>query len=375
MNIYRFDFYDKAGDLQYILSGKAESVYLASSYTKTVNGPGLVTINLPGDADLLLGIEDKWQVEVWRKPDGQNWAREMIGLYRKLDWRFTDQSRATLTCPGLMEMLRWRIIDYPEDTANKTAFAGVKAETIANTLVKFNATDAATTANGRGRNGATGYPFSELSIEENGSAGNTIDWYCARANLLDTLQDVAEIGGGDFDLVKTSATTWQWRWYEGQLGTDRTGSVIFAMKRGNMANPSYTEDRTQSATVAIVGGKTTDDARDIERVTGTGYAVDNDIETFVTGISVKGDIEADVTAALKDRGRQELEDRKDKTSFQFEVLQTENTRYGVDYFLGDLVTAVNPITGDNITMKIKTVSVSMDATGDEQINVDMEQNG
>lgn len=371
---HKLRFFDTAGNLKYELSGKKKANFLDLSYTININSPGLISLELPGDADVLYDLDDKWQVEVWRKPEGHDWHQEIVGLYRKLDWSYSNQSYVKLTLPGLMEMLRWRIVDFPANTAGKSAFAGEKAETIANALVKYNATSAATTANGRGRNGAAGYPFTGLSVEADGGGGNTLDWYCGLANLLTTLQDIAEIGGGDFDIVKTSPTAWQWRWFEGQLGTDRRDTIVFSMDRGNMANPNYIEDRTSAATVAIVGGKDTDEDRDIERVTSTEYSVDNDIEVFVSGVSVKGDDAGEITAALEDKGHQELETKRTKKSFDFDVVQVEGTEYGVDYFAGDLVTAINPVTGDEIDMKVISATIGLNkSSGKESIGIEIEE--
>src|SRR5690606_30648784 len=125
-------------------------------------------------------------------------------------------------------------------------------ETVMKALVTYNATSSGTTADGRIRNVATG--GLTITVEADGGGGNTVDWYCAHDHLLETLQKLARIAGGDFDLIKTAATTWDFKFYDGQRGTDRSSSVIFSLDHGNMARPRYQIDRREERTVAIVGG-------------------------------------------------------------------------------------------------------------------------
>lgn len=367
MTIYRLDVYNAAGVQQYQLIGQADGGYLSLAYTRTVNAPGLLQVELVGDHPLLDEIEANWQIEVWRKPDNGTWGRELVTLFRRWVWEYTDQSRALLTCPGIMNILDWRIINYHADTANRTRFLAQPAETIANTLVKYNATMAGTTGDGRLRAAAGGYPFTGLSVEADGAAGTSLSIYCSYKNLLATLQSIAEIGGGDFDIVKTSTTTWQWRWYVGQLGTDRTASVIFAMERGNMAEPQFLQDSLNVKTVAIVAGQGEGADRETAVVEHSDYSVTNDIELFVDA----RDIEEGQTAALTSRGNQRLREYERLERFNFKVLQVPNAMYGVDYFLGDLVTGINPKTGVVYSVKVQSVSVSEERDGEETIEVEM----
>jgi hypothetical protein len=202
------------------------------------------------------------------------------------------------------------------------------------TLVQYNAGASATTANGRIRDGV----IEGITVAADGGFGNVISKGCAYENLLEALQKIAAIGGGDFDLVKTGAATWQFRWYTGQRGTDRTDSVLFALERGNMAAPEYTHDRVDERTVAIVAGQGEESDRAVEVRTGPDYAADNDIETFVEASDLT------TTAGLQSRGDTELEESRARQQFEFAVLQTPGCFYGVHYGLGDLVKAQYGIT-------------------------------
>lgn len=351
---YRLDVYDTSGVLQAILTD-----FTSLAYVKTVNSPGLLRFGLNGEHALLDNLDDQWQFEIWRKPAGQAWARDFVGIYRQAEWDYADHSHFIATCPGIMDMLRWRIVAWTANTADRSKFTTTEAETIMKTLVSYNADASATVANGRIREGE----ITGMAVEADGANGNTLDWYCAYDNLLESLQKLALIAGGDFDLVKTSATAWEFRWYTGQLGTDRTATVKFSMELGNMAEPKYKEPRIEEKTVAIVGGQGTEADRDTVVRTGTNYKTSNNIEMFVNAT----DIDLGDTAALEDRGDQKLNVVEARNEFEFKALQIPSTLYGVHYYLGDLVTAINPFNADSMTLKVQSVAVSLNEDGSETI--------
>ncbi len=188
-----------------------------------------------------------------------------------------------------------------------------------------------------------------------------MDWYCSRVNLLTTLQALAKVGGGDFALVKSDlnseALVWDFRFYPGQLGRDRSATLTFAVGRGNLANPVYEKDHTDEATVAIVGGTGDKSARAVVVRTGDDYSAANDIEMFVNGIN------SETTGGLNAAGDKRLADHVAREQFTCELLATPNCVYGRDFALGDLGTAVNPFTGDTTTVKINAVTIDVQADG------------
>ena len=354
-NSYRLDVYDTSGGLQYQLVD-----FLFLSYLRSVNAPGMVLFQMAGDHDLLANIADKWQVEVWRRPTNKPWVREMTGIYRDLEGLYSDQSKVFLYCPGIMSMLGSRIVNWYSGYDGYSMFLSDPAETVMKRLVDYNAAANATTGNGRKRNGA----ITGLTVEADGANGNTVNWYCHGQNLLATIQDIALIAGGDFDLVKTSSTAWQFRWYTGQLGTDRSASITFSMSYGNMGNPYYLETRTAEKTVASVWGQGEEAAREYVTRTGANYiSGTNDFEIYVDG----RDVDLGDTAGLNSRGDQVMAEREAVDEFIFEVIETPSTLYGIDYFLGDKVTAINPFTGASKTLKVNKVTVTLLDDGTELI--------
>lgn len=351
---YRFDVYDLNGNRQFSVTD-----FLEFSYTAVVNAPGMLLLQIAGDHAMLSEISDKWEIEVWRRPPGQSWNQEMVAMYRDLDWLFTDKSTATLYCPGIMQKLKWRIVNWAAGVNLRSEFRNDPAETVMKNLVEYNCAAGATVANGRKRDGA----ITGVSVEADGASGNLVDWYCHGKNVLLELQELGLLAGGDFNLIKTGTNTYEFRWYEGQLGTDRSLDVTFSMKYGNMGLPHYKEQRMTEKTVAAVWGQGEGDARDYVTRTSAGYSASNDIEDYVDA----REITQGNTFGLQIKGDRRLFDNTAVNEFTFETRQTPGSLYGVHYALGDLVTAINPYNGDEIVMKLNRVTVDMIREGKETV--------
>lgn len=356
---YQLRLYDTTGALQAVLVD-----FRSLSYTRRVNAPGAVQFTLAGDHAILSSIADKWRVQVQRRLPSGAWGTEGWFLFRDEQWHHGDNGSTFVAyCPGIMSLLGTRIINWAAGTASRTDFTNAKAETIAKTLVTYNAAASATTGNGRKRDGA----ISGLTAQADGGAGNTLDWRCHGKNLLETLQELALVGGGDFDLIPSSPVAYEFRWYHGQRGTDRSATVTFAMPLGNMAEPSFYLTRSTERTVAAVYGQGEGSDRDYVTRTGTNYAAGNDSELYVDA----KDIEKGQTAALQARGDAKLAEVEARERFEFKALQAPSTRYGEHYDVGDLVTAINPFNGDSYTVQVKAVTVTLDEDGSEQIDVEV----
>lgn len=363
---YALRVYNPAGTLQAIVTD-----FLNLQYRRAVNEPGMLSFAVTDSYELVGSMNRDWQVEVWRSrttdPDENNAIpayRDFDGLIR-IEERRADSNGQTLvtwTAPGAVDILRRPIIAYPADTSNRSAFLSTAAESIAKTLVTYNATTAGTTGDGRDRSVPTVGTY--VTVEADGANGPNLDVFCARRNLLDMLQEIATVGDGDFDLVKTAARSWQFRWYDGQLGTDRSTSVVFALQYGNMASPVLRRDWLTEATIAIVAGQGTNDDRVVVVRTGTNY----DASVGNTEIMVDA---RDVSTAggLNGRGDARLEQLRAKDNLQFDVIQTPGSLYGRDYFLGDLVTGFYQ--GITATKQIRAVTVTLAPSGDESIAVEL----
>jgi len=366
---YRLDLYNTSG-------AKVAEVldYLSLNYRKVVNAPGLLRFVLPGTSNNISNLATNGVVEVWRRnvDIGLSWTRDFVALYRSQEDNTKDVRTFTANCPGVLTLLGWRIVAWYANTANRSLFTTAKAETILKTLVSYNAGANATTANGRYVAGVDGSSklsgLYTITIQADGAGGNSLSIGCAWDNLLDTLQNVVAKGsGGDFDLYKSAATTFDFRWYAGQLGTDRSASVIFSLDRGNMAEVSYRYDRTDEATVAIVGGQGLDSNRVMVSRTGTDYSSTNVIEAFVNGSSYT------TVGALNAVGDGTLFDRRARQEYAFKVIQAPNAYYGVHYGVGDLALAITRSAAS--TQKIIAANIGFNDKGDETISIETKTNG
>lgn len=360
-DLFKIRWFNTAGVLQYETTD-----FLSLSYQRIVNGPGGAIIIYAGDHPLVDDLADKWTAQIWRcnQEIGLNWFLDFDCIFRSGRRVGTDPGLFYAYCPGQLHRLSWRHILYYAGTADRSEFTSEKAETVLKTLVTYNATSSASTANGRLRDGT----MSEIAVESDGASGNTVDHYCSWEELLASLQRLAPLAGGDFDLVKTAATTYQFRWYTGQLGTDRSTTVIFATGLGNMGNPVYLVSHHQEKTVALAGGQGEGELRETAIRTGSDYHVTtNNIELFVDARNVK----PGNTAGLQAMADQKLDTRRAEVDFAFDVLQTPACYYGLHYFLGDLVKVVNPFTGSTATMKINELSQIVPIQGDPILKVYM----
>lgn len=356
---YKLRIYNRSGVLQYEIVD-----FRALGYTRQVNAPGMATVVLDGAHPAVAAVDLDWQLEVWRRNPAfrLDWTCDFYGLIRDTE-RTSDEKgiqTATLYAPGSLHLLQRAIVAYKTGDADRSLFTADPAETIAKALVTYNATSSGTVLDGRLR----AVNLTGISVQADAAGGNTLDMVCSYQNLLSALQEIAAIGGGDFDLVKTGAAAWEFRWYSGQLGTDRSATVTFALGYGNMAGPTLKRNTLNERTVAIVGGQGEADSRTVEVRTGANYAAGyNGAEMFVEGRSYS------TTAGLQGAGDRALDEAKARYSLEFDVIQTPASVYGVHYGLGDLVTA--QFEEYSATKKIVSVTVEAIRTGGETIKVGM----
>lgn len=347
--------------------------FLSLNYSKIVNDVGSLTVDLAGNHEAIATLERDGQVEIWRYDDvaGITPYCDFYGLYRDFDMAHQGDSVNgvyTLKCVGQKHFLKRAIDGFPAGVNDRNDFTTQPAETVMKLMVQYNATADATVANGRLLESGTFANY--ITVATDTGAGTSITKAFAHRNLLEALQEIATLGGLDFELVKTGAQAWEFRTYT-LLGTDLSAIVKFSMSWGNMRNPQLTGGNLDESTVAIVGGEGDGDARDFLVRTGPNYDVDdNHIEFFVNASNQFVDsLEAAGDARLNEvRARQDL---------RFDVLNQGAYRYGQNYCaagaLGDKVT-VN-YAGVSLVKKITGVhiAVSNPSGSDkaEQIRLDM----
>lgn len=330
--------------------------FLSLDYLKVVNGPGRLNFVLKGNHHAVPALTDKALIEVWRRNVQHeiDWYCDFYTMFRDEEQSYRSRrDRFMALCDGVNAILGWRIVNWPAETANRNKFTGIPAENIMEAIVNYNCGAGATTGNGRKRNGT----ITGLSVASSSGLGNVVDWTCFGDNVLETLQKLALIAGGDFDLVTTGPAAWTFTFFENQLGTDRSATLTFSLGYGNMAEPEYSIERSPEKTVACVWGKGETVNRAYVTRTGDNYSASNDIEVFVDAAGTSG-----TTDAYNAFGDRKLKELKASDDFSFKVLQTPASLYGKHYFLGDKITGVYK----SISKVIKITSVGVSFQGSKE---------
>ena len=339
--------------------------FLALVYHKQRNDPGLASLVVNAASAAAPYLQQEIQVEIWRRhvAQGLAWTCDFYG-FTDVDETVIDATGAlTVRIVGQLALLGDFTIGYRAQVANRTVFTSVRAETLLKLLARYNATSAGTVADKR----LIAVPNVGISIETDLGRGATLDWTCAWKPLLGELQAIAAVAGGDIDLIKMGAATWEFRFYPGQRGGDRTRDVVFSADRGNIQKLTVTHDRSKERTVAICGGPGQEDARLLTTRTGAGYAASlrRHRETFVNASQAK------TVAGLASAGDQSLRDLAARTQVLCVPRQAPGTLYGIHYQVGDLVTVATPtLTAVQI---VEAVTISLKAGQPAQYDVQLGQ--
>lgn len=352
---YRLDLLTKAG------VKVAEIPYLDLQYRSKVNEPGLATFIVnPNDVNLA-NFVDEAQIEIWYKDDENSiaWYRDFVGLIDASESYYSEVNKLVVICPGIKTMLSWRINDYAAGRNFFTQFADIEAENLMKILMLYNFGTSATVANGR----TIVAIDTRIIIAPDLARGNLISRGNANKNILEELQYLASIAGGDFDLNKTAANQFTFEFYLGQRGTNRTSTVLFALERGNISNVKYSRNRVGFKSVAIIKGMGQLADRNKTAVTGNGYSTSNHREVFV-------DANNEPDAALTSKGTAKLFELRVEEDVQFKVIQSPSTIYRKHYFLGDLISS--RINGVTFTQKVNAVTVKVKKDGNAIEDIDVE---
>jgi len=304
---------------------------------REVNGIGFISFSISADHLAIPDLVHLTKVSLWRKDTLIPYYLENYGFILSRKWSFHPTLGRILTCIAVHPnwILSTRIVAWKSGTIDRSKFTNQRVETIAKTLLLYNATGLALASAGRIRDG--NYVAWDMNVEANAFRGPLIDYFCSYYNLLETLQKLSVIGVGAFDMVPYVAG-YEFRWYDGQLGTDRSTTVFFAVEFGNIANPVYSLDNRTEETIAIVGGQGEGAARNVAVRQGSGYSITNDVEKFLYATYIV------TTAGLESEGDRYLLNHKSISSFTFDVIQSYSCLYGLHYFLGDKISIRNPFT-------------------------------
>jgi hypothetical protein len=130
-------------------------------------------------------------------------------------------------------------------------------------------------------------------------------------------------------------------------GSDRSGSVLLSPRIGNCLISGYKASISDTPSVVIVGGQGEDASRTLVEVgTSTGW---DRREGFEDASNL------DTTAALTARGEEIITAIGDTTVLEVQYVPTPTYRYGIDFDLGDIVSAEYP---DICTIQARIIAVT-----------------
>jgi hypothetical protein len=341
---YQLRLKDKSGVLVAVF---VRDNLASMTITRRVNGPATHEISIDATDDTRAELfEVDGQLELWRRPPGEAWSKEYEGLHRVGRWSMDDAGKVIFatTGAGYQSLLSRRII------AATAGSAGAEKSGPAETVLKAYCNEQA------GPGASADRQIAGLSIQADGGGGATISIARSYRNLLEVCQEIAAVGGGDFDVVGVGPALFEVRWYTGQRGDDHRLSgpdpVVFSTEYGNMGAPVLTESSAVASAV-LVAGQGAGASRTWEwRPASLPTGLDR-IEVF------RDARDSDISAVLQARGDAELEAGRASSKLQFKVLQTPASLYGVHYGLGDLVSA--RYLGHEVDLKLVKVTLRMGA--------------
>ena len=344
--------------------------FLTLDYTRVTGGVSAAVITLPESAARDLIRLPDGRLEIWRRLDN---GREYLDtdttwLIRKRERTRDDRGNVvtTLTAEHPLSILRepGRFVDNFAGTGRSSQAGAV--DDIMKAIVRQQAGTQAGTA----RNLS---PY--LTVAPDMGMGPAIARSFAWRAVLDVLQDLADDAAQQgayvtFDIVSLDTQGYEFRTYVGQRGVDRrAGSslqpLILSPEFGNLGSTTLIEDYTEEITYAKYGGAGERSAR----------ITADYLDTIRAGASPFGRREywgentqtADTTV-LTGQARSAVRTGRARLLFTGTLIDTPDTRYGVQWQWGDYVTAQD--FGAGFDCRIDAVSVSV-AGGEERISASL----
>jgi len=344
------------------------------AYQRWLRTSGGYTLYIDGVDDRIPLFEDDGIVEFWRRDSvgGLDWYRDFTAFHRSDEWRQGKEGDDIYISRGrgCNDLLLAEAIAWPAGSAEADKTGA--AETVAKEFVDENIGPGALAAGGRWRDGA----FANLTVQID--AGSGAAWTGGRTNqnLMDVLQELAQFGPGDYQLVETGVpgtptVAFEFQWRDVRWGLDRTDGnaagnppVIFGSRMRTIQTIQRRRSRLDEANVVYTLGQGIGDQRMVViRTSGTETA-----SNYARRAIARNATDLDTAGALQDRGDDWLYQQRIEESLDVEIQQTAGCRYGRDWDLGDLVTVEYTKLGLSVNRKIAGAIVSLGDDGKETIS-------
>jgi len=339
---------------------------------RTANNKGSFILTLPGNFDTnLLNLDG--MVEFWRAPFAGAMSWVLVGFMRQFRYAeaYDGSDLIIVSGPDVIDLLDRRIVAYAAGTsqASKTDYADDMLVEIVDENLESSATDS--------DRDLSGYNF---SIVAGSSAAPSVSKAFSWQKVLPLLQNICQMSKTDgtdlyFDivpyLVSNTEIGFRFTTFIDQIGQDLTydagGNIVFGREWGNLERPIYTEDYTQEVNVVYAGGQGEGADRNVneeEDTTRSGASIWNRREAFRDARNLSTD------AAVTDSGNARLAEGKPKITFTGTLLDSAQTRYGLDWKFGDKVTAT--YLGKQFDGMVKSVEFGVSENKQETIKARLE---
>ena len=142
---------------------------------------------------------------------------------------------------------------------------------------------------------------------------------------------------------------------------------MFSPEWGSLDDATVTYDHTQEENYVYAGGQGERSDRDVQEVSDTSLI---NASPWGRREGFKDARNEETSAAVLDAANDRLIARRPFVTFTGRLLDIDNMRYGLDWFLGDKVTA--SVFGQQYDGVIRAVHVKVDRTGEERITAKIE---
>lgn len=342
--------------------------FLRLSFTKRLNGVGLLTFDLPANHDSLADYEIDSIITLERGQKhpsvNSNYYFEFMGLYRGMRKQADrdGRRRVTIYAPDGMSLLARAIIAWKAGQNGYSQWTNTKIDSIIAQIIQTNYH--LTSGRVLTRMSTPG-GFTRVFMYPIGTPTSAaIEYSAAYKNILTALQELTAINNDVVEMRHSGNGTDGWTCYVNNTGSDRTGSVIFDLGYSNMVNADLDLRRLNEPTKAVVAGQGEGTTRATVVQTSANWSEYNHNEIFVDARDQA------TTAALQARGNAKLAEEEYRPKFVFNPDQTPGARYGKHYFLGDTITA--RFEGESFTQKIVGVSMAVDEQGRESLEIELD---
>lgn len=328
-------------------------------------GVGVLELTLPLSFNTNFLLEDG-RIGVWRAINGRPPYLDNNAIYqiRYLNYGPNDIVVRAYHANRLLER---RIISYDAGSS----FADKAAAPADDQIKAFVNENMLTGISGADRDGVQTYAdvSAYLTKQVNLGLAPNIAKAAARRVLMDVAVDLANASNTagtylTFAIVAPTEGTLELRTYANLYGVDRrvgtANPVILSRLRGNLTNDHFIIDYTAAKTFVVAGGQGTQTERLIGTAFDSARAGNSPFgrnELFRDGSNVS------TQAAVDDEADSGLRAARPVVYVTGNLIETPALTRGIDFDLGDMLTAEDPTSGAQLDVRLDIVHETIDSSG------------